>query len=81
MTFLIIIVVALIALVLYLYLHRRRERTTGYTPYIEALVALLEDNEELAMKKLKEAVNIDSRLSLWCNPECVFAHYDQPGIL
>ncbi len=62
MTVLIIVVVALIALVLYLYLYRKRERTSGYTPYVEALVALMEDNEELAMKKLKEAVNIDSDL-------------------
>ncbi|HEC77524.1 MAG TPA: tetratricopeptide repeat protein [candidate division WOR-3 bacterium] len=62
MIVLIILVVALIALVLFLYLYRRREKTTGYMPYIEAMVALLEEDDELAMKKFKEAVRIDSDL-------------------
>jgi len=61
-TALTIIVVALIALVLYLYFHRRREKITAYKPYIEGLVALLENNGDLAMKKFKETVNIDSDL-------------------
>jgi lipopolysaccharide biosynthesis regulator YciM len=62
MTLLIIIVVALIALVLYLYFYRKREKVTGYGPYIEALVALLENDEDTAMKKFKEAVSLDSDL-------------------
>lgn len=62
MTVLIIIVVALIALVLYLYFYRKQGEITGYTPYIEALVALLENNDDLAMKKFKEAVSHDSDL-------------------
>lgn len=62
MIVLIILVVALIALVLYLYFYRKREKITGDTPYVEALVALLEKNEDLAMKKFKEAVSIDSDL-------------------
>ncbi len=62
MTVLIIIVVALIAIVLYLYFYRRREKITAYIPYIEGLVGLLENNEELAMKKFKDAVSIDSDL-------------------
>ncbi len=57
-----ILVVALIALVLYLYFHRRREKMTAYIPYIEGLVALLENNGNLAMKKFKEAVTVDSDL-------------------
>lgn len=62
MTVLIIIVVALIAMTLYLYFHRQREKKTGYHPYMDALIALLDNNEELAMKRLKEAVNADSDL-------------------
>lgn len=62
MIVLIILIVALIACVLFLYFYRRREKATGHTPYIEALIALLEHKENLAMKKFKEAVNIDSDL-------------------
>lgn len=62
MILLIIIVIALIALVLYFYFQRQREKITGYIPYLEALLALLENKEELAMKKLKETVGIDSNL-------------------
>ncbi len=62
MSVLIILIVALIALVLYLYFHRRRDKMTGYIPYIEGLIALLENNGSLAMKKFKEAVTIDSDL-------------------
>ena len=62
MTVLITIVVALIAMVLYLYFHRQRDRTTAYHPYLESLVALLDNDDELAMKRLKEAVNADSDL-------------------
>ena len=62
MTVLIIIVVALIAMTLYLYFHRQREKKTGHSPYLEALAALLDNKEEHAMKKLKEAVSLDSDL-------------------
>jgi len=62
MIVLIILVVALIACVLFLYFYRKREKATGHTPYIEALIALLENKENLAMKKFKEAVSIDSDL-------------------
>ncbi|MGB7055757.1 MAG: hypothetical protein WBE28_10600, partial [bacterium] len=62
MTALIFIVVALIAIVLYLFFHRRREKTTAFQPYLEALVALLDSDDELAMKRLKEAVNVNSDL-------------------
>jgi lipopolysaccharide biosynthesis regulator YciM len=62
MTVLIIIVVALIAIIIYMYFHRQRAKTTAYRPYLDSLIALLENNEELAIKKLKEAVNIDSGL-------------------
>ena len=62
MIVLIILIVALIACVLFLYFYRRKEKATGYTPYIEALVALLENKETVAMKKFKEAVSIDSDL-------------------
>ena len=62
MTVLIIIVVALMAMVLYLYFNRQREKTTAHVPYLESLIALLDNNEELAMRRLKEAVNLDSDL-------------------
>ncbi|UCC12954.1 MAG: tetratricopeptide repeat protein [candidate division WOR-3 bacterium] len=62
MMVLIILIIALSALVLVLYLYRRRDRAAGYTPYIEGLVALLEKNDSVAMKKLQEAVNTDSDL-------------------
>ncbi len=62
MTVLIILVVALMAMTLYLYFHRQREKKTGRHPYLEALIALLDNNEELAMKRLKEAVSADSDL-------------------
>jgi lipopolysaccharide biosynthesis regulator YciM len=62
MIVLIIIVVALIVLVLYLYFYRRREKVSGRKPYIEALLALLENKKDLAMKKFKDAVNLDSDL-------------------
>lgn len=60
MMVLIILVIILIALMLVLYLSRRRDKTAGFTPYIEGLVALLEQNDALAMKKLQEAVSTDS---------------------
>jgi len=62
MILLVIIVIALIVLILYFYLHRQRARVTGYTPYLAGLLALLENKEELAIKKLKETVGIDSNL-------------------
>lgn len=62
MTVLLIIVVALIAMVFYLYFHRRREKATAHGPYIEALIALLDGEDELATKRLKEAVSADSDL-------------------
>lgn len=62
MTVLVIIVVALMAMVLYLYFHRQREKKTAHLPYLESLIALLDNNEDLAMKRLKEAVNLDSDL-------------------
>jgi lipopolysaccharide biosynthesis regulator YciM len=62
MTALIFIVVALIAIILYMYFHRRHEKTTAYQPYLESLVALLDSDDDLAMKRLKEAVNVNSDL-------------------
>lgn len=58
----IIIIVALIALVIYLYFYRRKEKISGYNPYLDALTALLDNNEELAFKKLKETVSRTSDL-------------------
>ncbi|MGB3478474.1 MAG: tetratricopeptide repeat protein [bacterium] len=62
MIVLMILIVALIACVMFLYFYRKHEKATGHTPYIEALIALLENRENLAMKKFKEAVSIDSDL-------------------
>jgi lipopolysaccharide biosynthesis regulator YciM len=62
MTVLIIIVVALIAIVVFLYFYRRQSKVSGIPAYVEAMVALLENDNTLAMKKFKEAVRIDSDL-------------------
>ena len=62
MTALIFIVVALVAIILYMLFHRRREKTTAFKPYLESLIALLDSDDELAMKRLKEAVNVNSDL-------------------
>jgi lipopolysaccharide biosynthesis regulator YciM len=62
MTVLIFIVVALVAIILYMLFHRRREKTTAFKPYLESLIALLDSDDELAMKRLKETVNVNSDL-------------------
>ncbi|MEO0142880.1 MAG: tetratricopeptide repeat protein [candidate division WOR-3 bacterium] len=62
MTFLTIIVIALIAIILYLYFRPRREKPAVNLPYIEALLAELEGNIDQAIKKYKEALNIDTNL-------------------
>jgi lipopolysaccharide biosynthesis regulator YciM len=62
MTALIFIVIALIAIILYMYFHRRREKTTAYQPYLESLTALLDGDDDAAMKRLKETVNVNSDL-------------------
>ena len=62
MTALVIIVIALVAFILYLLFNPRKKKTFDHQPYLEALVALLENNDDLAMKKFKEAVGIDSNL-------------------
>jgi lipopolysaccharide biosynthesis regulator YciM len=62
MTLLIIILIAIVAIILYFYFQSQRKKITGYTPYLEGLVALLDNNEDMAMKKFKEAVSIDSDL-------------------
>ena len=62
MIFVSIIVLAFIVVIAYFYLHQRREKHAGYGPYVEALTALLEGNDDLATKKLIETVNADSDL-------------------
>ncbi len=62
MTLLGIILVAVIALIIYLYYYLKKHRATSYTPYLEALIALLDKDENLAIKKFIEAVNSDSDL-------------------
>ncbi|MGQ9464638.1 MAG: tetratricopeptide repeat protein [bacterium] len=62
MTLLIIIIFALIAFILYFYFKPHRAKTSANIPYLESLVAELENNDELAIKKLKEALNIDTNL-------------------
>jgi lipopolysaccharide biosynthesis regulator YciM len=53
---------AIIAIILYFYIRQQRRKITGYTPYLEALTALLDHKDDVAMKKFKEAVRIDSDL-------------------
>ncbi len=62
MTFLTIVVIALVAIILYLYFRPRRERPMVNLPYIEALIAELEGNIDQAIRKYKEALNIDTNL-------------------
>ncbi|MEO0128616.1 MAG: tetratricopeptide repeat protein [candidate division WOR-3 bacterium] len=62
MTILIIIIFALIAFILYFYFRPRKPKTQVNIPYLESLIAELEGNDELAIKKLKEALNIDTNL-------------------
>jgi lipopolysaccharide biosynthesis regulator YciM len=62
MIWLIVLIIAIVVLILYVYLRIKQEKITGYTPYLDALVALLENNDDLAMKKFKEAVSLDSNL-------------------
>ncbi|MEO0136653.1 MAG: tetratricopeptide repeat protein [candidate division WOR-3 bacterium] len=62
MTVLVIIVIALIAFITYFYFRPRRPKSSVNIPYLESLIAELENNEELAIKKLKEALNIDTNL-------------------
>ncbi len=62
MTYLVLIVIVLIAIVLYLFFQRRREKVSGRTPYIEALIAQLDRQNDIAAKKFKEAISIDTDL-------------------
>ncbi len=62
MIFASIIILALIVVIVYFYLRQRKEKRTGYGPYVEALSAILEGNDDLAIKKLIETVNADSDL-------------------
>lgn len=62
MTLLIIIIFALIAFIIYFYFKPHRTKTSSNISYLESLVAELENNDELAIKKLKEALNIDTNL-------------------
>jgi len=62
MTILIIIIIALISFIPYFYIRPRRTKTSANIPYLESLIAELENNDDLAIKKLKEALNIDTEL-------------------
>ncbi|MGB9720953.1 MAG: tetratricopeptide repeat protein [bacterium] len=62
MTILFIIIFALIAFIIYFYFKPRRTKMASNIPYVESLIAELENNDELAIKKLKEALNIDTNL-------------------
>lgn len=57
-----VIIIALVVLIVFLYVRQSRGKLTGYIPYIDALTALLENDDATAMKKLKETVNLDSDL-------------------
>lgn len=62
MTILFIIIFALIAFIIYFYFKPRRPKISPNIPYLESLIAELENNDDLAIKKLKEALNIDTNL-------------------
>ncbi len=62
MTLLFIIIIALIAFIIYFYFKPRKTKMSPNIPYMESLIAELENNDELAIKKLKEALNIDTNI-------------------
>ncbi|MCX7994797.1 MAG: tetratricopeptide repeat protein [candidate division WOR-3 bacterium] len=62
MMILVIIIIALIAFIIYFYFRPRRPKMSANIPYLESLIAELENNEEIAIRKLKEALNIDTNL-------------------
>lgn len=62
MTILLIIIFALIAFIIYFYFKPYRAKIPSNIPYLESLIAELDNNDELAIKKLKEALNIDTTL-------------------
>lgn len=63
MSFLLILPIALIAIILYLYFRPHKDKTNTQVQYLDGLIALLDNNEDLAIKKLKEAINIDTDLT------------------
>src|SRR4030042_5686130 len=62
MTYLILIIVVLIAILLYFFFQKHREKASSHTPYIEALIAQLDKNDDMAVKKFKDAIAIDTDL-------------------
>lgn len=62
MTVLIVIILILIAIVIFLYFRPSKPRAVYHVPYIEGLIAKLENNDELAIRKLREAVGLDTNL-------------------
>jgi len=62
-TFLIILPIVLIAIILYLYFRPPKDKTTTPAHYLDALIALLDNNEDLAIKKFKEAISINTDLT------------------
>lgn len=63
MTFLIILPIVLIAIILYLYFRPPKDKTTTQVHYLDGLIALLDNNEDLAVKKLKEAISVNTDLT------------------
>lgn len=63
MSFLLILPVALIAIILFLYFRPHKDKTNTQVQYLDGLIALLDNNEDQAIKKLKEAINVDTDLT------------------
>ncbi len=55
-----ILIIILIALIIYLLLKQKLKKKTEYSPYLEAMSALVDNKTDLAIKKLKETVQIDT---------------------
>jgi len=55
-----IVIFILIAIVMFLMLRQRREKKSGHAPYLDALSALVDNNSDLAIRKLKETVQHDT---------------------
>jgi len=63
MSFVIILLIASIAIILYLYFRPHKDKSTTSVSYMEGLIALLDNHEELALRRLKDAVAVDTDLT------------------
>lgn len=61
--FIIILLVASIAIILYLYFRPHKVKSATPAAYLDGLIALLDGHEDLALRRLKDAVAVDTDLT------------------